>query len=298
MKILSPAKVNLYLDIVGKRKDGYHKIETIFQTVSLYDTVEVSPAGPNGPSIALTVISQRGEKSACPPNHENIVWKAAKLFFETFNLKKSCRIVLTKNIPIQAGLGGGSSNAASTLKALSRIFLKNRSSKETKKLLRKIACRLGADVPFFLEGGCALASGIGEKIVPLPSPQKFWLVILKPEIGLSTREVYQWFDWETNRPKRLTYRSNLNKIKVLITKNKGVQDWGICIHNSFERIVLKKVPELGKAKERLLRVGSLNASLSGSGSAFFGIALSKADGERIQENLKRFYPKVWLVHSV
>lgn len=158
MKILAPAKVNLHLAIGNLRPNGYHDLETVFQTVGLYDELVFSRSR----DINLKVFGpQISPDFPCGP--ENIVWRSADEFFRAFRILPGVNITLKKNIPVQAGLGGGSSDAASALKGCARLFLKKLGHKE-EKILHSIALRLGADVPFFLKGGCALARGVGEKL--------------------------------------------------------------------------------------------------------------------------------------
>lgn len=305
MNILAPAKINLYLNITGVRENGYHEIETLFQTVSLYDSLDVRALkNPGKPSVRLTM-EQDASLSAhsggqCPPDSQNIVWKAAELFFRARGKAGNCSIRLRKNLPIQAGLGGGSSDAAAILKALSRLYpgLPGGSEK-----LSRIALKLGADVPFFLKGGCAQASGIGEKITPLRPYPRFWAVVVKPPLGLSTKEVYGWYDRDRKPSKNgagrgLTSKSNLPIMRSLILGRKPAGDWCPYIFNCFEDVVFKRVPELKKVKERLLDGGALNACMSGSGSAFFGIAGSRKKGEELKRKINRFYGQVWVVRSI
>jgi 4-diphosphocytidyl-2-C-methyl-D-erythritol kinase len=307
MKILAPAKVNLYLEIGKKRADGYHELKTIFQTISLCDILEIKkiPPGPIQIKIVPKTISATAH---CPANDQNIVWKAATFFFNRFNIKESCSITLTKQIPIQAGLGGGSSDAAAVLKGLSKIFLKNPSSKKIQKELHRLSINLGADVPFFLKGGTAFARGIGEKISFLKSPKKFWMLVLKPKMGLSTPQVYRWVDtFQENRPEKparpapkkgLTCGRKLNKMVASIRQNRAVNEWAGCLFNSFEDVVFDQFPELSKIKQSLVGAGAQNALLSGSGSAFFAPVLSKADGDQVKKKLKNFDGEIWVAHSV
>lgn len=302
---MAPAKVNLYLDILNKRRDGYHELETIFQTVSWYDTIEVRITDcPDTPVSFQVILSDwmKKVKVDCPSDERNIIWKTAKLFLESFKLRKSFKIILNKDVPIQAGLGGGSSDAAASLKAMAEASFGTIRARQWT-VLRRMAVRLGADVPFFLQGGCAQASGIGEKMVPIVPVPKFWAVIVKPAIGLSTKEVYQWFDRErelipAHREARLTSRSNLHKIKRLIREKKPAKEWSKYLYNSLERVVLKRVKELKGIKKNLMDCGALNAILSGSGSAIFGIVSSRSEGERVRNSFKGFRGEVRIVHSV
>lgn len=290
MKVFAPAKINLFLDIAGLRPDGYHEIETVFQTVSLSDEMRVVPAG----EISLKVLENGG--NGCPSDSGNIVWKAAERFFREFGINGGCAIRLKKNLPVQAGLGGGSSDGAAVLKALEKLFLKKSGAAE-KRSFQRMAAGLGADVPFFLSGGCALAGGIGEKLTPLPTP-KFWAVVVKPKIGLSTKEVYGWYDALRPDPKSLTQRQKIRKMVNLIKLGKPSKDWSGFIYNCFENAVTLKVPEIAQVKQALLAQGAFAALLSGSGSALFGLVGAKSDGEKLRQAMARMGLQAWVVQSV
>lgn len=310
MKITAPAKINLYLEIGKKRKDGYHELTSLFQTVGLYDEMEIHlptnwlepsrgnlPVGGEvNPTISLRVFPAQARK-ICPENSKNLVWRAVELFQKKFSISSPVKILLKKRIPVQAGLGGGSSDAAATLKTLAQLF-----PNHTKiSALKKIALQLGADVPFFLEGGCALASGIGERIRSLFSSPKFWCVIVKPSLGLSTAEVYRWLDQDNLKgvsQDGLTSRQNLNKILYLIKQKKSAQEWSRYIYNSLERSVYKRVTMLSHLKEKIIQYGAWNACLSGSGSALFGIVSSQSVGEKIKQKLQGRGREIWVVHSL
>ena len=292
MRILAPAKINLYLDIVGVRSDGYHELETIFQTVNLYDSLEIQKAKP---PIALKVSLPGNLDISGLEGPQNIVWKAADRFFKKLKISGACKIAIKKNIPIQAGLGGGSSDGAAVLKALKKIFLK-KSGAPQERVLEQAAASLGADVPFFLKGGCAFGEGAGEKLSSLPVP-KFWAVLVKPKIGLSTREVYGWYDARPPQ-KPLTGNHKIRKMIGLIRLRKSSRDWSDLIYNCFEDVVYSRVPELGRLKRILLAQGARNALLSGSGSALFGLADSKVQGEKIKRAMVRMGLEAWVVRSV
>jgi 4-diphosphocytidyl-2-C-methyl-D-erythritol kinase len=307
----APAKVNLYLDILGSRKDGYHRIETLFQAISLYDDLRIETA-PDGAPLSLKVLNSEGKPmgEACPADGRNIVWKAAERFLARFRPGASCRIVLTKRIPIQAGLGGGSSDAAATLKALSGIFLGRKANHPSIRAdLHRMATALGADVPFFLEGGCAKATGIGETITPLPAFPKFWAVVVKPRIGCPTKDVYRWFDERFGTGPRipapktvdqsgLTCQPKLNKIYTPISQKRPLKVWVPCLYNRFEEVVFAQFPELERIKRSLMDAGAQNALLSGSGSALYGIFPSKEKGGKALARLQGRHEGAWLVRSV
>lgn len=287
IKILAPAKINLFLDVGARRPDGYHEIRTVFQTVALYDEIRVVPL-PGAGRIRLKA------SGGAPRGSSNIVWKAAESFLGKYRPDRSCALVLKKNIPIQAGLGGGSSDAAAVLRALSRFWRPPAGG------LRRIARELGADVPFFLEGGCALAAGTGEKIVPIRPAPDFWAVIVKPRMGLSTREAYGWLDRSRGKraPGGLTRRPGINRILSSIKREDPPEKWAPHLYNGFEEVVFPKAPELARLKRALLENGSLGALLSGSGSALFGVAPDRARAEKIRRGMLGRGARVWLARSV
>lgn len=301
MKLLAPAKINLYLDIAGKRPDGYHEIQTIFQTVSLYDELSIEIQKPkSAPSIALKVLTNGAVDSKLKEqlsDERNIVWKAADKVMNEFGLKRPCKMTLKKNIPVQAGLGGGSSDAAAALRLLSKMFRKEIGSNAS--AISQIAVQLGADVPFFLKSGCMKAGGIGEKLSPVKPAPRFWAVIVKPRIGLSTQEVYRWFDEDSSasRRKELTSHPDINTIVFSLQKH-PLREWSRRLYNGFETVVFKRVPELQKIKQKLMVLGARNACLSGSGSALYGIAESRTAAQKIKKALDRLGLKAWVVHSV
>ena len=290
MKIPAPAKVNLYLSIGKRRPDGYHDLETVFQTVGLYDELTLLPAK----KISLRA-SGLQLPSQFPLGSENIVWRAAEYFFRAFGVTSGLKITLKKNIPVQAGLGGGSSDAAAVLKGCAKLFLKKISPKDDKKL-HAIARSLGADVPFFLEGGCALATGVGEKLTKLPYAP-FHAVIVKPKIGLSTKEVYGWFD-QAAEAGALTPAPQIRKIVRQIRFRKASGKWAGLAFNSFQDVVVRKAPEVGAAISALFGAGCETALLSGSGSAVFGFVKDHAQGKKVSQSLGRSGWRAWAVQSV
>ncbi len=290
MRVLAPAKVNLYLAIKRVRPDGYHDLETIFHTVSLCDALTVSPA----PKISLKVRGPMAPKGF-PAGEENIVWRAAREFFLAFGIKSGVKIELVKNIPVQAGMGGGSTDAAAVLGACAKLFLKKRGPAQDR-LLFKIARKLGADVPFFLMGGCAFAGGIGEKLVKLPTA-RFWAVIVKPKAGLSTKEVYGWYDKALAGKQPLTKAPQIRKMLVPLKARKGSRAWAGYLYNSFEDVVFDHSPEIGRVKSSILDAGAHSALLSGSGSALFGLVKSRAMGELAAKALRSQGLKTWVVRG-
>lgn len=281
MRYLAPAKINLYLKVMGKRPDGYHQIETVMQTVSLYDILTIEPFS-------------RGIKFFCDNSaleKDNLILRAVKLL-EKFNRKrKGAKIILKKNIPIGGGLGGGSSDAACVLKALNRLWELNLSEN----LLFSLAKKVGADVPFFLRGGYAYAFGIGEKVYPYPSSPNYWVVLVNPGFPVFSKEVYSDYD-----RLHLTRKRNFNKIKNCkvfwgnFCTSKGIAK---NLFNHLEEVVFRRYPEIRRIKETLISFGAEGALMSGSGATAFGLVESEKKGKRILEELKKYPWQNWLVRT-
>jgi len=247
-------KLNIHLRVTGKLPDGYHSLETIFQEIPFYDEIEIDVL-----SDDRIVFSSDGIR--IPDGGNNICTKAAEILKNTYGIKKGCSIVLTKNVPIGAGLGGGSSDAASVLKALNDLWEINLPDEE----LEKIGLKLGADVPFFIKGKCAWAEGKGELLRPIePILKNGSILLIYPHIHISTPDAYRKLNLN------LTKLSN-NIIFAEVSKP-GVSLSGIRagLKNDFENVVFKEYPEIGRIKELLLCGGADFAAMSGSGSTVFG----------------------------
>jgi len=277
MKAYAPAKVNLYLRVLAKRKDGYHDIETIMQTISLYDTLIFSKR-----DDAKIILS--GDNSLIPNNSDNLVFKAAKILKKYTNYKKGVNIFLKKRIPIAAGLGGGSSDAASTLMALNKFWEINLSQDK----LIALSQKLGADVPFFLVRGTVLATGTGTTLTPLKPIPKTWLVLIYPKIKISTKWVY-------NKVKIKLTKNNLDiRIRQLNYEYKFIP----LLFNSLEEVVLKYYPLVGEIKKELKEKGSLGVLMSGSGSSVFGITATKEEAKLIYRYFKSINYPVWIAYFI
>lgn len=253
IELLAPAKLNLRLEIVGTRPDGYHEIDSVFQAIDLADRLRIERA----PAIALTV------EGDAPADRTNLVWRAAEA------LRVGARIHLEKRIPSGAGLGGGSSDAAAALLGLLRLTR----SKLALPRLVELAAGLGADVPFFLFGGRALGVSRGDEIYPLPDAPKRWIVVVSPQgIGVSTRDAYRWAGT------RLTKRPRAPKLWSFCALCWSPQ--GARVANDFEAPVFQRHPRLRRIKRELLRGGAAEAALAGSGSAVFGVFPNPAQARR------------------
>ena len=267
IELLSPAKVNVFLKITGQRIDGYHELLTVFVPVSLYDKLIISK------SEKGLEVYYRGRE--IPNNQNNLVSRAAISFFEKTGIKKGIKITLIKNIPISSGLGGGSSNAATTLKGLNQLW-PNALSKED---LEKLALSLGADVPFFLLQKPAMARGIGEILQPIENFPSLWYVIVSPNLMISTAWTYERF--------KLNLTNNRNQNKMSSFK-KNIFNIPELLFNDLERVTLVKYPFLSSIKESLLQVGALGALMTGSGPSIFGLFDSAKKAQKARNILKTY----------
>lgn len=265
--IAAPCKINLFLDITGRRADGYHTIETAFHTVALADRITISDAR----ETTLSVTGAYGALSGDP--NENLLMKVYRCFNTEYGFDRPLNIVLEKNVPVGAGLGGGSSDAAQFINALDRIG-RLRLSADT---LNAIAVSFGADVPFFLTGGFAWGSGIGEVLTPLPKRIKAHAVIAYPRMHISTKEAYQAFS-----PSDFGH-GDIDAFKASI--GGPVDKIDKTCYNVFQEVLLKKNKELALAKAAIEAKASMTAHMSGSGSAFFFLFDSRRKATLVQRAL-------------
>ncbi len=248
------AKINLFLDVTGRRGDGFHNIKSVMSAVSLSDTLYIDAEKSDKVEIFLETNSK-----ILPTGVANLVHRAALLYLSTFGIMARVKIKLEKNIPIGAGLAGGSADAAATLRAMNRMF-----ALATDEQLLGIAERLGSDVPFCLVGGTALCEGRGEKITPLRQPELKYLVIAIGESRVSTPEAYArldelYSDFETYAPRELDITS-------LLAGGDGIGEY---MYNVFEMVAT--APEIVEIKEIMADCGAKASQMSGSGPAVFGI---------------------------
>ena len=253
IEILAPAKLNLVLKVLGKRKDGYHELFTVFQKITWFDVVTLSPAR----EISLEI---KGEVEV--PLEGNLCLQAASLFFERSKISQGVKITLYKVLPVGAGLGGGSSDAAAVLKGLNQLY----PTFEEDELL-ELGRHIGADVPFLLSAfSTALARGIGEKLSPWPI-HPAWYLVLCPPIKVSTREAYRLL--------RLTTWQEPPNYEP------GQPLWSQGLVNDFEAVVFAQYPALKEIKARLLKLGAQAALLTGSGAALFGVFEDEAQAQEV-----------------
>jgi 4-diphosphocytidyl-2-C-methyl-D-erythritol kinase len=258
------AKINSSLRILGKRADGYHEIATVLQTISLHDTLTFRAADD-------VRISLWCDEPGIPTDESNLVWRAAAALQELCDVTRGVRIRLEKRIPVQAGLGGGSSDAAVTLLALAQLWQIDLKGTE----LVEIAEGLGADVPFFLFGGAARASGVGKTVSAVPDSAETYLLVLKPSSSIATSDAYA----ALNSPALTTLDS-----KIILSSSQADDLSGKLnpklLHNDFEAAVFQLAPEIERAKAALMKSGARAALLAGSGSAVFGVFENKHAQER------------------
>lgn len=285
MKVLAPAKVNLSLAITQKRADGFHELETVFQAISLYDIVEVSLTEKKG----LTCLC--GELSG----EENLAYRAAQLFLEYVYQKHSIKnevgveIRIQKNIPVQAGLGGGSSDAAAVLRVMNQLFSNPLAEEE----LFQCAQSCGSDTAFFLKGKTQWGQKTGTDLTELPPLTEMDLILVKPSAGISTIEAYNIFD-DIGSLGSLGYERWVNLLQGG-DKQKIAQN----LTNSLEVAAFKLLPELKNIKEVLLQNGCYGALMSGSGSVVFGILRDKKQGEEMVKRLtNEGLATTWLVKTI
>ena len=264
------AKINLGLDVLGKREDGYHEVRMVMQTIHLYDRVEIKKT--RSPHIHVET-----NLYYLPVNEDNLVYRAAKLMKDEFQIKEGVRIVLQKFIPVAAGLAGGSSDAAAVLVGMNRIF--NLGLKQNK--LMELGLKIGADVPFCIMRGTALAEGIGEKLTALPPMPKCPVLIAKPAISVSTKAVYEGL--------KLYDGMEHPDIDGVI---EGIQQKdlkGVASHmgNILETVTIPMYPVIEDIKKLMLENGALNAMMSGSGPTVFGLFPNEKEIRRAYEALKQ-----------
>ena len=286
LEVLAPAKVNLFLSVLGKRADGYHDIVSVMQKLSLADRLHLCLAGSG--------ITLRCPSSKLPEDCRNLVWKAARLFFDLTGIKDNVRITLHKAIPIAAGLGGGSSDAAAILLGLNRLC----AAGVREDALLGMAARLGADVPFFVsEMDMALATGTGTDLQPIAGPADHLLVLVNPGMAVSTRWVYEnLILTSADNPYKLSgYFRSPEEVTSLLAAVFECRDGEHRLFNDLERVTIGRHPIIGSIKEQLLHDGASAALMSGSGPTVFGLFRSLDMAEAAYNRFRQLYQDVFLV---
>lgn len=260
------AKINLFLDITGRLPNGYHTLNTVMRQIELYDLVTVSVW--KGSGISLTC-----DNPAVPSDGRNIAVRAAEKFLREMAISAAVSVKIEKKIPLEAGLGGSSTDGAAVLTALNRLFGKPLSAER----LSALGASLGADVPFCLIGGTAVCGGFGEKVAPIEMPEDFTVAIVKPDFSCSTASAYRIYDDSPLPPKKDEFRSFVRSLSF------GAGAWSGGVYNVFE--TLYRDERIGALTEALKASGALSAALSGSGSAVFGIFGNAETAEKALEGI-------------
>lgn len=263
------AKINLGLDVIGRLESGYHEVKMVMQTVGIYDELSFERA-----EAGIVITTDSGE---LPTDENNLIYKAAKLMMETYGITEGVRIHLQKNIPIAAGMAGGSTDAAATMKGISKLFELNRPLKE----LRDLGVKIGADVPYCIMGGTALAEGIGEKLTPLPAAPDCYLLVAKPDINVSTKYVYEHLDAEG-----VDVHPDIDGM-VKAIEDGSLQGILERMGNVLETVTVKAHPIIDTIKSRMKELGAVEAMMSGSGPTVFGIFVDESKAKEAYELLKK-----------
>lgn len=281
------AKINLTLDILGKRDDGFHEVEMILQTIGLADELSIEQTEGNGIKLELDASNVEGGEFL-PLDEKNLAVRAAKLFLDQNELDGGLIIRLKKNIPIAAGLAGGSTDAAAVLRALDRLYELRLPSER----LKELAAEIGSDVPFCIEGGTSLASGRGERLTQLIDLPSIPIVLIKPRGSVPTAWSYQNYDADPS-PEHPDTREIVEAIKL-----GDVEAVGELMFNVLERTSIKMHPSIVEYKERLLEAGASAALMSGTGPTVFGFVRSIEEAKRIASTLESEDCKVFVTSTV
>lgn len=278
-RIKTRAKINLALEVLKKRENGYHEVKMVMQTIDLYDKMEFK-------IIPKDIIIHSNHKWV-PKDQRNIVYKAAKLLQKQYRVQQGVEIKIYKNIPVSAGLAGGSSNGAGTLKVLNELW----GLHLPLKTLIEHGKRIGADIPFCLLEGTALAEGIGEILHPLPSLPPIWLILVKPPIYVSTAWVYRNLNLNKDKQGSEVY-SMIEGIK-----RGKIEEILPYLYNELENVTISAHPEIAHIKKRLRQLGAMGVLMSGSGPIVFGICKDRESAQFIYKNMKKQYREIFMVKT-
>jgi 4-diphosphocytidyl-2-C-methyl-D-erythritol kinase len=282
ISIKAPAKINLTLDVLHKREDDFHEVEMVMTTIDLADRLE------------LTLLPQKQIKVDCsasfvPADDRNLAYQAAKLLQDRFNIQQGVYIYIDKQIPVAAGLAGGSSDAAATIKGLNILWSLRLSLEE----MAKLGSELGSDISFCIYGGTALATGRGEKIQRLPAPPPFWVILAKPPIGVSTGGIYK----NLTRENIQQYPRHTSRMLEAF-EHRSFSEITASLGNILETVTLKQYPEVQHIKEQMARFGADGVLMSGSGPTVYALTQKESRMNRINNALKGFCRDVYVVRCL
>lgn len=281
MEIECHAKVNLTLDVLGRRPDGYHEIRSVMVPVSLHDRLVLEPAEEE--------IVLESRPPATDRLEENLAYRAAALLREATGCSRGAVIRLQKTIPVAAGLAGGSTDAAGVLTGLNRLWGTGLSDGE----LADLAIRLGSDVPFFIWSRPARVEGIGERVTPLPVAGPLWMVVATPDVPKSTGQVYRWFDELAD----VGPRPDAGAMEAALARGDAAAV-GRALCNVFEQVMLPRHPEIARLKEAMLAAGALGAVMSGAGPSVLGVVPDREAGGRLLERIRALSRDAWVVRTL
>lgn len=264
------AKINLGLDVIRRREDGYHDVCMIMQSLELHDVITIKPTSEQGITMTTNL-------SYLPNNQDNLVYKAASLFMESYGLTSGLSIHLEKQIPVAAGLAGGSSDAAATLLGLNQLFHTDIPREE----LMKLGVKIGADVPYCIMLGTALSEGIGELLTPLPPIPSCSILLVKPDISVSTKYVY-----ENLHLSKKSIHPDIQAMRNALT-NGDLHTLAKSMDNILQSVTIKEYPIISEIKDKMKELGALNSLMSGSGPTVFGIYQNRELAKKALTYFKR-----------
>ena len=281
IQLKSRAKINLSIDVLGKREDGYHLVEMIMQTIDLFDKIKIF-------SLKEDTIIIESNSLDIPLDSTNIVYKAADLIKKQYNIKEGVKIIIEKNIPIAAGMAGGSSNAAAVLVGLNQLW----QLKLSENKLKELGLKLGADVPFCIGGQTALAENIGEKLTKIDGlSENIFILVCKPELFVSTKEIYEEID-----SKIIEKRPN-NKLLIQLLKENKIQQIADNMYNVLEEVTRERYPVIEEIEKIMMENDALGSMMSGSGPTVFGLYINREDAENCKNKLLKKFSQVYIVKS-
>lgn len=270
LELKALAKINLGLDVLGRRENGYHDVRMVMQTIYLYDNIVIRKTEEPGIQLETNLFF-------LPVNEGNIAYKAAKMLMDEFQIQGGVHITLDKHIPVAAGLAGGSSNAAAVLVGMNRLFSLGLSEQE----LMERGVKIGADVPYCIMRGTVLAEGIGEVLTPLDPLPKCYVLIAKPSISVSTKMVYEKLDAQV-----IEEHPDIDGL-IAGLKSQNIRKVAASMGNVLERVTVEEYPIIERIKDEMKKEGALNAMMSGSGPTVFGIFEDRQTAKRAQQKIKK-----------
>lgn len=281
VKIKAHAKINLSLDVVGKREDGYHLLQMIMQEIGLYDTITIA-------KNTLGSVRLASSASYLPTGQDNIAFRAAELMRATYGIARGFDIHIEKHIPVAAGLAGGSTDAAAVMRGIRSLENIQASDQD----LMDLSLALGSDIPFCFLGGTALAEGIGDALTPLSSKGNYWVLLVKPALSVSTPHVYKQLQWQAVKQ----HPDTRHLIEAIDQGN--LRDMARAMGNVLETVTVSEHPVIDQIKKKLMAYGAVVSQMSGSGPTVFGLFKRDDLAKKAYKNMKRFYQQTYLVRPV